>query len=50
MIRNSWGSDWGVDGYIYISMEDNTCSVGWWSWFPESDAADDIADDGSDQT
>lgn len=27
MVRNSWASDWGVDGYIHLSMGENTCGV-----------------------
>lgn len=27
IVRNSWSPIWGVDGYIYISMRDNLCSV-----------------------
>jgi C1A family cysteine protease len=27
IIRNSWATDWGVDGYIYVSTADNLCGV-----------------------
>jgi cathepsin L len=28
MIKNSWGSDWGMDCYIYFStMIDNMCGI-----------------------
>lgn len=27
IIRNSWSSEWGQDGYIYISAKDNICGV-----------------------
>jgi len=25
IVRNSWGNDWGVDGYIYLQMGGDTC-------------------------
>lgn len=27
MVRNSWGTGWGVDGYIHLSMWENTCGM-----------------------
>lgn len=27
IVRNSWGVDWGNDGYIYLQMGGNTCGV-----------------------
>jgi len=27
IVRNSWNTDWGVDGYIYLSMDENTCGL-----------------------
>lgn len=27
IIRNSWATDWGVDGYIYVAVKDNLCGV-----------------------
>jgi len=25
IIRNSWNTDWGIDGYIYLELGSNTC-------------------------
>jgi len=25
IVRNSWGTDWGIDGYIYLQMDTDTC-------------------------
>lgn len=27
IVRNSWGTDWGYDGYIYLAMDENTCGI-----------------------
>lgn len=27
MVRNSWATNWGVDGYIYLSTAGNTCGL-----------------------
>ena len=27
IVRNSWNTDWGVEGYIYISTANNLCGV-----------------------
>ena len=26
-MRNSWGTTWGEDGYVYLEMSENTCGV-----------------------
>lgn len=26
-MRNSWDTTWGLDGYIYLQMSENTCGV-----------------------
>uniref|UniRef100_A0A2A4KAL6 Uncharacterized protein n=1 Tax=Heliothis virescens TaxID=7102 RepID=A0A2A4KAL6_HELVI len=27
ILKNSWGPQWGIDGYMYISSRDNACGV-----------------------
>jgi len=27
MVRNSWGTDWGINGYIYLEMGSDTCGI-----------------------
>merc|ERR1712037_359377 len=27
IVRNSWQTDWGIDGYIHLQMGENTCGV-----------------------
>ena len=27
IVRNSWASTWGEDGYIYLEMAKNTCGL-----------------------
>ena len=27
IVRNSWASTWGEDGYIYLEMSKNTCGL-----------------------
>ena len=27
IIRNEWSSYWGIDGYAYVAMGENTCGI-----------------------
>jgi len=27
IVRNSWNTDWGINGYIHLSMFENTCGM-----------------------
>ena len=27
IVRNSWTTDWGEDGFIYLKMGENTCGI-----------------------
>jgi C1A family cysteine protease len=27
IVRNSWGTDWGLSGYIYLKLGSNTCRI-----------------------
>lgn len=27
IVRNSWGTDWGHDGYVYIRLGDDVCGI-----------------------
>jgi len=29
IVRNSWNSDWGIDGYIWLQMSYATCGIGY---------------------
>jgi cysteine peptidase B len=28
IVRNSWGTDWGINGFIWLQYGQNTCSIG----------------------
>ena len=42
-VRNSWGTDWGEDGYIYlqttVDANSNTCGVASFNTYAEVSAA-----------
>jgi len=27
IVRNSWNTDWGIEGYIWLGMKDNVCGI-----------------------
>ena len=27
IVRNSWSTDWGIDGYIHLQLDENTCGL-----------------------
>jgi len=27
IVRNSWGTSWGIDGYIHLEMGEDTCGI-----------------------
>jgi hypothetical protein len=39
IVRNTWDDDWGVGGYVYFKMGDNTCGVANEATIPRAAAA-----------
>jgi len=40
LVRNSWGADWGEDGYVRIGVQDNSpgiCGIQELALYPETD-------------
>ena len=27
IVRNQWGNNWGMNGYVYVAMGENTCGI-----------------------
>ncbi|CAG9571136.1 unnamed protein product [Danaus chrysippus] len=38
IVKNSWGEDWGQDGYLLISATDNNCHILEYAYYPLSGA------------
>jgi len=36
ILRNSWGTTWGMNGYMYISRGNNMCSVASYNYYPKN--------------
>ena len=34
IVKNSWGTDWGIDGYFYIELGKNMCGLADCASFP----------------
>jgi cathepsin F len=35
IVRNSWNTDWGIDGYIHLEMGHDTCGITYYSTYVE---------------
>ena len=45
IIRNSWGTDWGIDGYMYLSKDaHNACGVANYATYPVVATSDGLSD------
>lgn len=42
IIKNSWGTNWGVNGYMYMKRDDKTnlCGISSYAWIPYIDNCD----------
>jgi len=41
IVRNSWGVDWGIEGYIYLTMWSDTCGIAHYPSYPIVGKKDD---------
>lgn len=35
LVKNSWGTGWGLKGYFKVARGKNACGVSRYNWFPK---------------